>query len=114
MIQYQQLMMIGYEKIRYYTNEKYSLYLFIVISCLIQGCYNDKGNYDYRSPEECAPAIVSELKESYEATSLQQFVLEPDVEMTASIWNTCGIFFRLPTPIYPMTRSDMRGNSIIL
>ena len=30
--------------------KKYSLYLFIVISCLIQGCYNDKGNYDYRSP----------------------------------------------------------------
>ena len=47
--------MIKYDTIRM---KKYSLYLFIVISCLIQGCYNDKGNYDYRSPEECAPAIV--------------------------------------------------------
>lgn len=51
--------------------KKYSLYLFAAISCFIQGCYDDKGNYDYRSPEECAPAIVSELKESYEATSRQ-------------------------------------------
>ena len=85
--------------------KKYSLYLFIVISCLIQGCYNDKGNYDYRSPEECAPAIVSELKESYEATSLQQFVLEPDVEND-------GEHMEYLWYIFPTTNANLPNDTI--
>lgn len=59
--------------------KQYYLYLFVVISCFLQGCYEDNGNYDYRSPDEYIPDITTELQESYEATSLQHFVLEPEV-----------------------------------
>ena len=60
--------------------KEWGLYLFVFVVCFLQSCYEDKGNYDYLSPEECAPTIVSELEESYDVTSLQQFVLEPVVK----------------------------------
>ncbi len=83
----------------------YGISLFVALSCLVQGCVEDKGNYDYRPPGECAPAIISEWKESYEATLLQRFVLEPEVEEE-------GDHMEYLWTIFPTTNPNLPNDTI--
>ena len=76
-----------------------------ILAIFLQGCYEDKGNYDYLVAEEVAPIIASELDEAYDATSLEQFVLDPVVEDD-------GDYMEYLWFIYPTTNANLPNDTI--
>lgn len=60
---------------------KIHIYITILLSGLVlAGCYEDKGNYDYQDAEDLAPVILSTFEENYDLITLDQLVLEPEMQ----------------------------------
>ena len=51
-----------------------------IAALLAAACVEDTGNYTYQAPEAVSPVITSSLNESYEAISLQQLVIDPQID----------------------------------
>ncbi|MDR2129721.1 MAG: hypothetical protein LBP56_00905 [Odoribacteraceae bacterium] len=47
---------------------------------LASSCVEDTGNYTYEAPDAVAPVILSGLEASYEAISLEQLVIDPEMK----------------------------------
>ncbi|MDR1415726.1 MAG: hypothetical protein LBI96_07945 [Odoribacteraceae bacterium] len=58
---------------------KYTAIPIIAALLFLAGCVKDTGNYTYDAVDETAPVITSTLAESYEAISLDQFVIDPQI-----------------------------------
>ena len=60
---------------------KLKLYFYTLLSCLfIAGCAEDSGNYVYEDPDEITPIIKSEMEEHYDAVTLDQLIIEAEIE----------------------------------
>jgi hypothetical protein len=52
----------------------------LLLAASLAACVEDTGNYEYLVPDAVSPVILSTLEESYEAISLEQFVIDPEIQ----------------------------------
>ncbi len=66
--------------------QKLKYILSVILTIYLSGCIKDTGNYEYLTPEQVTPILVSGIEESYSAISMEKLVIDPILKGDESLY----------------------------